>query len=237
MNREAILNARIVYYRFFSLVFSCNLKDDHYPEIRELMGILARDPVDDATADALDRINRFLDTGGFDALKQENDAVFFSPTTTFLPTTASFYAEKRDDGGKRLEMLTYVQQSPYRRNSSEFKENEDHIEFILLFMLRLISDEVEGDIKSGELAGKVFTHILNAMLDAFCTSLQHHEKSRFYRDVATVLRTFIEFERVFLDVETPKEQRHRELVRPSPGKEGKPTRRIVQRNPDGYGCI
>ena len=218
-----------------STVFSFNLERHSYPVIRELIDILCQDPVDDPTADALVRLNVFLDEGAYDALKDESDQVFFSPATSFLPMTASYYHEKRDDGSKRLEMMDYVFASNYRRNSVEFKENEDHIAFIFLFMQKLIAEEVAGNTASGVLARRVFDHILNAMLDDFASNLFNHEKSSFYRHVAVVLHSFATIERIFLDVELPTDRDRRNLTRSGLTKEKKPPREIVRRNFDEFG--
>ncbi len=237
MDREAINKARIVYYGFFSAVFSFDLTMGTYSRIQEAIEILDLDPVDERTAGALKGMRSFLQKGGYEALKEESDAVFFSPATAFIPMTASFYNEKRDDGAKRLEMMEYVFQSKYRRNNDAFKENEDHLEFMLLFMQQLIIDEMEGDRTAAALAFKVFSKILNDMIDKFALSLFDHVKSRFYRQAAVVLYSFMEIERLFLGVEAPEGRRLEDGYGLNRGEGKKMSRRIIERNPDGYGCI
>lgn len=237
MNKEAINKARVVYYGFFSSVFSFDLTRDNYSRIQETLDILNRDPIDEATAQALVEMRTFLQKGGYKALKEESDAVFFSPATAFIPMTASFYKEKRDDGGKRLEMMEYVYQSKYRKNNDGFKENEDHLEFILLFMQQHIIDETAGDPEAAALAARVFTHILNEMIDDFTFNLFTHKRSRFYRMAAIVLYSFMEIERLLLGAEAPKGKSLEDRYQAGEGRRQKSSRRIIQRNPDGYGCI
>jgi TorA maturation chaperone TorD len=237
MDREAINKARIVYYGFFSAVFAFNLTRDTLSRAQEALDILSRDPVDEATERSLKEMRHFLRRGGYEALKDESDAVFFSPATAYIPMTASYYSEKRDDGAKRLEMMEYVFQSKYRKDSDAFKENEDHLEFILLFMQQLIIDETVGDPTTADLAFNVFAKILNEMIDGFVFNLFNHVKSRFYRQTAVVLYSFMEIERLFLGVEAPQGRRLEDNYRFNKGKGQKSSRRIVQRNPDGYGCI
>ena len=71
---------------------------------------------------------------GYEALKDESNYIFYSPSTTFIPMSASFYSEARDDGKKRQEMLELVNLSNFRRDSDKYKDNEDNIAFIFNFM-------------------------------------------------------------------------------------------------------
>ncbi len=237
MDRKAINKARIVYYGFFSSVFSFNLTQESYPVIKNLIALLVENPVDDETAEALGNIKSFLDDGGYEAIKAESDMLFFSPIEAFLPMTASFYHEGRDDGSMRLEMLDYVYASNYRRNTEEFKENEDHMEFIFLFMQRLIIDDLEGNPESSSLSQKVFTNILNNIIDEFASNLIHHAKSRFYRYVAVILHSFVQIERLLLGVEAPLKPVPNSMPSPRLKAAKRPSGRIPERNPAGYGCI
>ena len=144
-----------------------------------------------------------MDKGGFDALKTEIDRVFCSPATGFLPTTASFYTEGRDDGAKRVEMTEFILQSRFRKNNTAYKENEDHIGFVFMFMQRLLMDSLQGDEDARALSGRVFTNILNLFLDDFANQLMQHGESGFFKQVALILRSFTELERVYHNVCKP----------------------------------
>lgn len=237
MDRKAINKARIVYYSFFSSAFSFNFTRESYSVIKNMIALLAKNPVDDETAEALGNLKSFLEEGGYETVKNESDLLFFSPTEAFLPMTASFYHEGRDDGSMRLEMLDYVYASHYRRNTEEFKENEDHLEFIFLFMQRLITDEMEGKPESALLSQKVFTNILNNIIDGFTSNLIHHAKSRFYRYVAVVLHSFVQIERLLLGIEAPAKPAPDYVASPRLNTAKRPSRKISERNPAGYGCI
>ncbi len=239
MNRDAINKARILYYGFFGAVFSFSLDEQRYLLIGRILNLLEKNPVDKESAAALAALRQFLADGGYKALKEESDALFFSPASDYMPVTASYYDEGRDDGAKRLEMMGYVKESDYRRNVETFKENEDHVEFFFIFMQRLINDELAGNLASGELALKVFKNILNGMLNEFILNLFTHEKNVFYKQVAVLLRSFTAIERMFLGVEPPKkntlegESAHYDYLH----KEKKPTREIVKRNFDEFDIV
>lgn len=237
MDRKAFLKGRIVFYRFFSSIYTFNLEYNSYSAIVQDLDILRKNPINDASAHALDSMSDFLQAAGFTGLKDESDKVFFDPATAFLPMTASYYHEKRDDGSKRLEMLLYVLASQYRKNSEKFRENEDHIEFVLQFMMILIHDEYLGDKKAAALSATIFEKIINQMIDPFSQELYHHPMSVFYKNSAVALYSFISAERLFLGIEANHQQRGKEYSKARLRKEKKAPREMVQRNFEEFGCV
>lgn len=203
MDTIAINKARIVYYGLFAALFACNLDRERYHIITQSIGILAANPIDEQSAKAFANMKRRLDKSGYSGLVNERDRLFFSPTTAFVPMTASYYHEQRDDGRKRVEMIDYVQESSFRRNGERYTEHEDHIEFMLLFIQRLIEQDIAGDGGARRLADKIFANILNPMLEPFGETLYRHEQSFFYKQAVLALRSFIEFERTFLNIPPP----------------------------------
>jgi TorA maturation chaperone TorD len=203
MDHDAINKARVIYYGLFSSFFSFNIKKDDYEMLVSAVEILLQSPLDEQSENALTKIQRRLHKAGFSGLKEESDRVFYSPTSTFVPMTASYYIEQRDDGSKRLEMIQYISESKFRRNSEEYKEHEDHIEFILRFLQKLIIEELNGDISSHQLAKKIFANVLNEIIDDFSDNLFDHEKSSLFKQVALVLRSFIDFERFYFNINKP----------------------------------
>ena len=137
---------------------------------------------------------------GISHLQQEVNEVFFNPYTQFIPVTASYYLEDRDDGKKRLQMVEYLLSSKFRKDSENFHELEDHIGFIMLFMQKLLEANIEGDEKSSQISNDVFTNILNPFIDQFIFTLHEHPNSDFFKEIAILLRSFVAFERAFLNV-------------------------------------
>ncbi|CAG37713.1 TorD/DmsD family molecular chaperone [Desulfotalea psychrophila] len=239
MDLNSINKARTVYYGLFASLFAFNMSEDHFKNIVHSVDRLSNAPIDDQTGVALTLLKESLESGGYSGLKNENDMVFFSPTTSFTPMTASYYSEERDDGKKRVEMMNYVLQSKFRRNSDEYKENEDHIEFICLFMQKLIYDELQGEKHSQCLGKNIFKDILNDMLNPLCQRLAEHENSHIYGQVAIILKSFADIERLFFDINAPAIVDASRLAKPNIklGKEKKAAREMVKRNHDEFSSI
>jgi len=206
MDTQAIDKARIVFYGFFSSLFSFTFNEENFQHIKTCLDQLCHAPLDEQSELAFKNMKRRVEKRGFAALKSESDRVFYNFLEAPVPMTASFILEGRDDGAKRVEMIDYLQESAYRRNSSEYKEHEDHIEFILLFLQRMIIEELEGKAGARGLFLKVFVNILNPMLDEFLEGLAEHRHSSFYRQAALALASFLAFERLYLYVGKPQPQ-------------------------------
>ncbi|MBP6324805.1 MAG: molecular chaperone TorD family protein [Sulfurospirillum sp.] len=203
MNKEAINKARAVYYGLFASLLTFFDNPNDLKAIEKTIDLLAKNPLDEESSFALSNMQNLLITHGYAFLKEESDNVFFNPYSAYIPVTASFYLESRDDGQKRLEMVNYVLSSKFRRDTTKFKELEDHIGFIVLFLQKLIEEEIAGDTKSALLAREVFENILNPFVDMFIEALYAHESSIFYQECAVVMRSFIALERLYLQVQKP----------------------------------
>ena len=207
MNKEAINKARAVYYGLFASLLTFFDNPNDLGIIQKTMDVLAQNPLDDASKLAFSNMQNLLITGGYTFLKEESDKVFFSPYAAYIPVTASFYIENRDDGKMRQEMVKYVFSSNYRRDNEKFKELEDHIGFIVLFMQKMIEEELNGNEKSAQLSREVFVNILNPFVDEFVQALYTHENSSFYQEFSVVMQSFMALERLYLDVKKPTKER------------------------------
>ncbi len=236
MDRNSINKARMVYYRMFASLFAFKINGYHYENILNSIDLLKTNPVNKHTGRALELMKKELEGVGFEGLKDESDRVIFSPTTTYVPVTASYYAEERDDGRKRAEMMNLILQSKFRKNSEEYKENEDHIEFISLFMCELIRDELDGENRSGCLAKIIFANILNEMMEKMSERLFVHEHGKIYKQAGILLRSFADIERLFFNVSKPVLEATENLAKPNIKlrKEKKPQREMVKRNMDEF---
>lgn len=237
MDQQAISKARMIYYGLFAAAFSFNFTKHEYQLINNNIKILRSHPVNELNEVTLYEMEKLVESLGFRGIKQESDEIFFSPITTMLPTTASYYYEKRDDGSQRTMMINYLFQSKFRKNGEEFKENEDHIEFILLFLQRLIEDELNGNTESGQLAGKIFANILDGMINQFTQNVFYHENARFYKHTAILLSSFMEMERQYLQIEQQTLAEVKDMARPELRKEKLPPRQMVTRNFAEFGSI
>jgi len=227
MDNVAINKARIVYYGLFSSLLAFNMTEKSFETAVQALEILSQNPIDEQSELAFANMQRRLTKTGYSGLLKENNRVFCNPMHAPVPTTASFYHDGRDDGPKRVEMIDYVLKSKYRRNADSYKEHEDHIEFVMLFLQKLIAEELGGNAEARKLASEVFGNIYNIMIDAFTDNLFAHEQSFFYKQVALALRSFTEFERLYLNIGQP------EKVAGS--KQHKPVQ--VREKNDSGGCI
>ena len=203
MNKEAINKARAVYYGLFASLLTFFEDANDLEVIQKTIDVLASNPLDEASKASFSNMQNLLITKDYVFLKEESDKVFFSPYAAYIPVTASFYVENRDDGKMRLAMVNYVLSSKFRRDTEKFKELEDHIGFIVLFMQKLIEDELSGNEQSAQLSREVFVNILNPFVDEFIAALYTHEYSHFYQEFAVVMQSFIALERLYLDVKKP----------------------------------
>ena len=206
MNKEEINKARAVYYGLFASLLTFFENANDLEVIQKTINVLASNPLDEASKVAFSNMQNLLITKDYSFLKEESDKVFFSPYAAYIPVTASFYVESRDDGKLRLAMVNYVLSSKFRRDTKKFKELEDHIGFIVLFMQKLIEDELSGNEASAQLSREVFVNILNPFVDEFIAALYAHELSHFYQELAVVMQSFIALERLYLDVKKPVKQ-------------------------------
>ncbi len=237
IDNTAVDKARIVYYGLFASAFAFDFGKQEFTLLSNAINTLHHSPIDDLTGATLAEMQQFIEEKGFAGIKDESDQVFYSPATSHLPMTASFYYENRDDGSQRVEMIDYLLQSPFRRNIDTFRENEDHIEFILLFIQHLINDALEGNRKSALLAEKVFTNVLNGMIDSFAANVFQHEKSDFYKNVAVLLYSFVDIERQLFDVGRPIRLETKDMMRQEARKEKLPPRQMPVRNLEEFGSL
>ena len=239
MDRVSINKARTIYYGMFASLFAFSFSESHYNKIIKAVDILSASPLDDDSGKALVTMKAILETSTYKTVKDESDMVFFSPTTSFIPMTASYYDEQRDDGKKRVAMMNFVFQSKFRRNTDVFKENEDHIEFISLFMQRLIEEEICGQEGSDVIVRNVFENVINPMIDHMSKQLFNHENGVLYKQSAIVLDSFASFERLFFDVSKCVVDENRNTASPNikPRKIKKAPRKLIERNLDEFVSI
>jgi TorA maturation chaperone TorD len=232
MDKVSMNRARALYYGVFSVFFSFLEKNGKIEVLRENLEILKANAFSEYVGDALENILLILEHDGDEALVKESNEIFFNPYSEFIAMTASYYDEQRDDGKMRMKMLEYVLHSKFRRDQDNFKENEDHISFILEFIQKLLLQSVETKSKcSEELAKTIFKEVLNKFVDDFILSLYEHQNSYIFKEVAIIFQAFIELERTYLGVEKPKLQAHASSVKIEK-KVTKPFKKRPQKNFD-----
>ncbi len=232
MDHKAINQARAMYYRLFSQLLSFVEKSEAYQEVDDGLDIFIANPLDENSLEALKEIKQLLKTKGYQALKEEYDEVFTASTACYIPVSASYYDEGRDDGQKRVKAAGLLLRSKFRRNDLLCKDSEDHVIFLFQWMSRLLKAGVEGDNESLVIAKELFETIINDFIDEFSMLLQEHPTALFYKYTATALLSFIEFERLYLNVELPHKAMSQERIGHARQQERKPLTQKAKRNLD-----
>ncbi|MFV0482415.1 MAG: molecular chaperone [Campylobacteraceae bacterium] len=228
----AIEQARALYYKFFAIVFGAKKSEKEVDDLIELLGLFMQNPMDEASLDAVKNMSEFLRKYGLKGFKEECDDVFTSPESSFVPFSASYFDEGRDDGEKRVESAGYVFESKFRKNELNTNDSEDTVAFLFSFMQTLLNAGKSGDSESLALAKKMFEKVLNEFLDDFSSILFSHESAFFYKNVAVLLYAFTEFERFYLDVAKSQKSASKERASAVIQKDRKPLTQKVRRNLD-----
>lgn len=208
-NKE-IEHARSLYYYMFGALFGFIDNEKQIKELKELISLFVENPMDESSINALHEMQNFLNDGGLKALKEESDYLFYSPESSYIPMSASYYDEGRDDGKKRVEAAGLLFGSKFRKNEIICGDSEDHVAFLFNFMYQLTKAASNGDKESFLLSIEVFKTIINYFADELTISVFEHKSSCFYKNSAIVLKSFIEFERAYLDLPAPEVQMGKE---------------------------
>ena len=202
-DNQTINKARALYYNFFANFFVLSSKSENYFELIRLLNILKENPLDESSADALNNISNLLDSSSNVALIKEFDDLFHNPLNKKIRQTASFYDEGVESGKKRVEMINFVAKTKLRRDENSYFEYEDSVGFIFSLMAEL-SNFLANDQKEYEnTVHCIFAQILNGFIDDFAKDIYEHDKSNIYKELMIVLHSFVEFERLYLEVSKP----------------------------------
>ena len=201
---KSINKARALYYNLFANFFVYSKESSKYFELIRLINILKESPLDVSSGKALETISKSLDSTSNVKLVQEYDDLFHNPINKKIRTTASFYDEGVESGKKRVEMIQFLGKTKIRRDEKEFFEYEDSVGFILSVMAEL-TDLVANDEKVYEnTIHCIFSQILNDFIEEFAKDVYENENANIYKELMVVLHSFVEFERLYLEVSKPK---------------------------------
>ena len=203
LNKESVNKARSLYYGFLSKLFVFTTSPRRYEGLAEALEVMAQNPLDENSGEALREIQLFLAHNGESAFIQEYDDVFHNPSYKVVRNTASYYAEGVESGKKHLEVKNFLAKTKIRRNEKYFKENEDSVGFIFTFMHELIELIMNEQKEYDSLQHCLYTEVINPFIDEFIVKVYEHPMARIYKSVAIVLNAFMAFERLYFDVAKP----------------------------------
>lgn len=202
-DNQTINKARALYYNFIANFFVLSSKSENYFELIRLLNILKENPLDESSANALNSISNLLDSSSNVALLKEFDDLFHNPLNKKIRQTASFYDEGVESGRKRVEMIEFVAKTKLRRDENSYFEYEDSVGFIFSLMAELSNQVASGEKEYENTVHCIFAQILNNFIDEFAKDIYENDKANIYRELMVVLHSFIEFERLYLEVPKP----------------------------------
>ncbi|MFT7005009.1 MAG: TorA maturation chaperone TorD [Sulfurimonas sp.] len=203
MNENKLDKARALYYAMFSRCFVFTTDNTRYFELINFIDILKENPLDKASAKAFEEMRKVMKSDSNVEFMKEFDLIFHSPETVTVRTTASYYDEAVESGKKRVEMKNFLAKTRIRRNEETYSDYEDHVGFIFSVMSELCDLIANGEEEYKNTAHCIFEQILNEFVDKFSKNLYEHESANIFKNVIILLKSFIEFERVYLEVNTP----------------------------------
>ncbi len=202
-DNSTIYKARALYYNLFANFFVPPYDMEHYLSLLSLVSLLKENSLDMESSKALEEIETLLEKTSNSKLIQEYDDLFLNPITARVRQTASFYDEGVESGKKRVEMINFVGKTKLRRDEKNYFEYEDSIGFIFSFMAQLCDNIARGEEEYINTTHCVFSEILNNFIDEFASLVYEDDNAVIFKELMVVLHSFIEFERLFLDVSKP----------------------------------
>ncbi len=204
IDKKALNPARSVYYGLFSMLFVFSEEKERFDKVCEILDVLIKNPLDESSKKACIDLKFFIENEGKEALSDEFDLLFNVPSGEVVRTTASFYDEGFESGRKLVEVKNFLAKTEIRRDEKHYKESEDSIGFLVTFMHELIELIIKGKEEYENLQHCLFAEILNGFLDEFIDSLYNNSNAKAYKEVAVILNSFLEFERLYFGVSKPK---------------------------------
>lgn len=205
-NNQAVNKARALYYNFFANFFVPSKKFENYLELLRLLEILKQNAIDSSSATALENLSNLLEKDSNKTLIEEFDEIFYSPLNKKIRNTASYFNEGVESGKKRVEMIEFVAKTKLRRDEKGFAEYEDSVGFIFSFLAELTNLIANGERSYENTVHCIFAQILNDFIDDFAKDVYEYEKSKIFKELMIVLHSFIEFERLYLEIPKPEKK-------------------------------
>ena len=100
-------------------------------------------------------------------------------------------------------MIEFIAKTKLRRDENSYFEYEDSIGFIFSLMAELSDLLANGQIEYENTVHCIFAQILNDFIDEFAKDVYESKNSKIFKELMVVLHSFIEFERLYLEVSKP----------------------------------
>lgn len=194
--------ARALYYSLFSRLFVFSIKPDRFDGVSKMLSLMSAASFDENSAQVIMRLSANFDEKNPQNIIDEYDDIFHSPPKP-LRNSFSYYDEGYEVGHSCLKIKKLLATTDIRRDEQNFKENEDSVGFVFTIMSEFLQRLADGKDEYEALSEELFTEIINPNIDEFCENLFMHKEAKFYKDVATLLQSFMEFERIYYEAAKP----------------------------------
>lgn len=209
MKHAEITQARALYYGLLGLFLTYKRLDSQRAEAIAGLDNIASFPIIDDIINDARTLSGELSSNGASAIMQEFDDTFINGVNAkVVNLTASFYYEGQERGEKFLIVKEIVEQTPKRKDEA-FVETEEHLGFLCTFQQYLLSDFENK--KNLELAKRIFDEVINGYVNFVISEIHKRKNAKFYRHVARILEAFIEFERLYLEIGSPKKEEFKDI--------------------------
>lgn len=192
---ETINQARAIFYDFFAGLFLGDLLQGREALIQTQLARLSTAPLDEAAEKSFAILDFELkEEGGFQKLTHEFDELFCIPVTgdVVLPYISHF-KQGCLNGDILADIRQTIKELPIRANSEVFKETEDNFGFLFLVMRYCI------EAKNFQAAEKEIVKIyVLPFVGAFIEEINTNPKANLYKEVAAILKSFMDFEKGYI---------------------------------------
>lgn len=195
-----INKARSIHYLLLGILFSYKSLEKNQNLTMRILEQMNANPINDQTQKDSQLLLDALQNGHMQAIEEEFDLLFVNNfKQKSINLTASYYSEGWEFGEKCLKIRNLILESELRK-SEEFIEPEDHLGFLLLFCSSLLEKSNPCSIA---ISKKIFEDILNDYVNFVVIEILKNKTAKFYKSIAKILGSFMEFERLYLEVTPP----------------------------------
>ncbi|PAF43827.1 molecular chaperone TorD family protein [Helicobacter sp. 11S03491-1] len=203
-DQQPVINkARCMYYNLFGILFIYGELEKKYDKIINILEQIFTNPMNETAKDDIFKLLKELESHQTKNITYEFNELFINNfNTKAINLTMSYYDEGYERGEKYLLAKQLIKKSKFRRNES-FVETEDDLGFLCMLNATLLDDTKEESIL---LAKEIFEKIINPYVNYIIVEILKNTQAIFYKPVARILSSFMEFERIYLDAHMQKYQ-------------------------------
>ncbi|PAF52202.1 molecular chaperone TorD family protein [Helicobacter sp. 13S00477-4] len=228
IDQEISINkARLMYYNLFGFFFIYGELEKKYKQAICILEQIFTQPMNENDKEDVLKLLKELETNGAKNITYEFNELFINNfNTKAINLTMSYYDEGYERGEKYSLAKQIVKKSHFRR-SEKFIETEDDLGFLCMFNTALLAENKQDSLL---LVKEIFDNIINPCVNYIITQILKNTQTLFYKPIARLLTSFIEFERIYLNAPA---QKYLDFIDKSEAlyKEKNPKLKIRQKRP------